>query len=489
MSGGRTRGRAARAFAVAAAALAVLAGSATAPAGARQVRVVIDPAHSGAVVAPRFVGLSFEALDLPQIARDAERGPLVALLSSLGPGVLRFGGLSVDADAAFSSTGSGPPWARTTIVPADFDRLANLTRRTGWRVLLAVGLGHYDPASAAAEVAAAAQRLGPALAGIEIGNEPNAFWVGKLRSSAWTYQQYRGEIEAYRRAIAKAVPRVAIVGPDMAPGPGYALYDWLPGYARDERPPLLTVHYYPLQNCTPPAPTIAGLLDPALERTRDRGLAALAGLGRRYGLPVRLGETNNVACRGREGVSNTFAAALWAVRHQLAAARAGLTGVNFHTLPECTGYSPLCGPTPEDYAQGRLQAMPEWYALLLFSRLVGGRFAHTAMSAHPPTLSVDALRRAGGRGLDVVAVNTGERPVRLALRSRGRAPLRTAALLPLTAPALDATSGVRLAGAAVDGRGRWRPRRVVHRRAGRDGRVRVVVPAVSAVLVRLRGGH
>jgi hypothetical protein len=204
---------------------------------------------------------------------------------------------------------------------------------------------------------------------------------------------------------------------------------------------------------------------------------------------VRLGETNNVACRGREGVSDTFAAALWAVRHMLAAARAGLTGVNFHTLPECTGYSPVCGVTPGDYAQGRLQAMPEWYALLLFRRLEGGRFVRAAVSAHPATLSVDALRRAGGRGVDVVAVNTGGRAVRLALGSRGRAPLRGAALLPLTAPALDATGGVRLAGAVVDGRGRWRPRRVVHRRAGRDGRVRVVVPAASAVLVRLGGGH
>jgi hypothetical protein len=148
----------------------------------------------------------------------------------------------------------------------------------------------------------------------------------------------------------------------------------------------------------------------------------------------------------------------------------------------------VCAATPEDYAQGRLKAMPEWYALLLFRRLEGGRFARTAMSAHPPTLTVDALRRAGGRGMDVVAVNTGDRPVRLALRSRGRAPLRSAALLPLTGPSLDATTGVRLAGGAVSDRGRWRPRAIVHRRAARDGRVRVVVPAVSAVLVRLGGG-
>ena len=65
--------------------------------------------------------------------------------------VLRFGGSSVDAVTAFSATGDPVPWARTTIVPADFDRLAALTRRTGWRVLLAVNLGRHDAASAAAE--------------------------------------------------------------------------------------------------------------------------------------------------------------------------------------------------------------------------------------------------------------------------------------------------------------------------------------------------
>ena len=349
-------------------------------------------------------------------------------------------------------------------------------------MLLAVNLGRHDAASAAAEAGAAAAGLGPDLAAIEIGNEPNAFALSGLRGGRWEYRRYRAEVGSYRRAIAAAAPGVPIAGPDtVAPA-----YPWLAAFARDERPALLTPHYYPLHNCSPSVPpTARALLSRVQARTDARFFAVLAAIGRAYGVPVRLGETNNVGCRGLEGVSNTFASALWAVRYQLAAARAGLTGVTFHTLPECTGYAPLCASTPDDYEQGRLRAMPEWYALLLFSRLQGDRFARAALSPHRRSLTVDALQRPAGRGLDVVAVNAGRHRIRLSIRPRGGRRLRTAALLPLTAPALDASGGVRLAGATVDDRGRWRARRIAHHRVARDGSVRVTVPAASALLVRL----
>jgi hypothetical protein len=445
-----------------------------------RVGVRVDEARLGPAVGPRPIGLSFEAMALPRIAHDAARGPLVGLLRSLGPGVLRFGGSSVDSQTAFSATGEAVPWATTTIVPGDFARLARLTRRTGWRVLLAVNLGHYDPAAAAAEAAAAAAALGPDLAGIEIGNEPDAFSESGTRAHTWGYERYRTEIRAYRRAIAAAAPGVAIAGPDTVQ-PDHL---WLAGFARDERPALLTPHYYPLVNCPPAVPTARALLSRAQARRDAAYMAAFAAIGRAFGVPVRLGESNNIGCRGRDGVSNTFTAALWAVRYQLAAARAGLTGVTFHTLPECTGYSPLCGQTRADYARGRLRAMPEWYGLLLFRHLIGDRFALAAVSPHPRSLTVDALRRPGGRGLDVVAVNAGTHRVRLGIRTRSGRRLRSGALLSLTAPALDASGGVRLAGATVDGRGGWHPRRVAHRRATRDGSLRVTVPAGSALLVR-----
>jgi hypothetical protein len=476
---GRSLGR----FTVAAVALGLMVlGLVAASARASTLRVTVDPARAGAVIAPRAVGLSFEALDLPQIARGADRGTLTALLSSLRPGLLRFGGASVDGETTYSPAGIPDPEAATTIVPADLDRLARLARRTGWRVLLAVDLGRFNPSSAAAEAADAARRLGDDLAGIEIGNEPNAFAIGGVRGADWSYLAYRDQVRAYRRAIAAAAPGVPIVGPDTVTAGDV---DWLRAYAHDERPALLTPHFYPLHRCNGAMPTIADLLGaPVAEGTR-RTFAAIAAVGRAAGITVRLGETNNIGCRGLDGVSNTFAASLWAVRYQLAAARAGLAGATFHTLPECAGYSPICGATRADFEAGLLQAMPEWYALLLFDRLEGDRFVHARVGPHPPSLTVDALERPAGRGLDVVAVNAGARAVRLSIGVRsGSGTLGVGRLLALTAPALDARSGVRFAGAAVRPSGAWAPHRAQRRRPARDGRLRVLVPAASAVLVR-----
>jgi len=76
-------------------------------------------------------------------------------------------------------------------------------------------------------------------------------------------------------------------------------------------------------------------------------MSRFSASGRANGVTVRLGETNNVACAGRVGVSDTFAAALWALRYMLAAARSGIAGVNFHTLPD------NCGTTPPSAHESR----------------------------------------------------------------------------------------------------------------------------------------
>ena len=58
--------------------------------------VSVEAAHPGPPIPQAFLGLSFELSSLSQIARYAESGDLVTLLRSLGPGVLRFGGVSAE---------------------------------------------------------------------------------------------------------------------------------------------------------------------------------------------------------------------------------------------------------------------------------------------------------------------------------------------------------------------------------------------------------
>ncbi|MDQ6810620.1 MAG: hypothetical protein M3Z95_01810, partial [Actinomycetota bacterium] len=198
-------------------ALLVLGGGQGAGPAAVRVAASIDMRHPRRAIPRRFLGLSFEVSSLAQIARYGDRGDLVTLLRSLGPGVLRFGGVSADTRTAWSDALTPrPAWASGVVGVDDLRRLGRLARRSGWRVLLTVGLAHFDPRAAAREVAAAKGALGGWLEGIEVGNEPDAYAQHSLRGEPWTFARYNAEVEAYRRAIAHATPGIPLLGPDVS---------------------------------------------------------------------------------------------------------------------------------------------------------------------------------------------------------------------------------------------------------------------------------
>ena len=133
--------------------------------GAVPVWVRIDMRHPGRPVPPLYLGLSFEISALPQIAAYAYSGDFTNLLRSLGAGVLRFGGISADTRIAWTDSRTPrPAWASGVIDPADLRELRVLAQRSGWHVMLTVGIAHYEPRAAAREVAAARRILGPWLA-------------------------------------------------------------------------------------------------------------------------------------------------------------------------------------------------------------------------------------------------------------------------------------------------------------------------------------
>jgi hypothetical protein len=107
-----------------------------APPGAVPVSVRIEPHPHGRRVPARFLGLSFEVSSLAQVAGFGASGNLVGLLRSLGPGVLRFGGVSADTRVAWSDSATPrPAWTSTVLEAGDMRRLAasRTTRRRGRR--------------------------------------------------------------------------------------------------------------------------------------------------------------------------------------------------------------------------------------------------------------------------------------------------------------------------------------------------------------------
>jgi hypothetical protein len=449
------------------------------------VTVTIDSSTPGAPVPRRFLGLSFEAAALGQLSRYADRGDLVGLLRSLGPGVLRFGGITADENVAWSDASTPrPAWASSAIGPAQLDALGALARRSGWQVLLTVGLAHDEPVAAAREVAAAHRALGANLAAVEIGNEPDSYGNHGFRQLPWIAQGYEEEVSEYREAIAALTPNVPIAGPDVS-GSG-VFPEWGEEEALAQKPTLLTGHHYPLGCAQTPPPTIEALLSPAIREREAQSLATYLSVSDTYRIPFRVDETNSVSCGGVPGISDTFASTLWATAYITQAMAAGAAGINLQGNPtNCVGYTPLCAPDPAALASGSLRAQPDWYALLLTSSLIGERPLPSTIAEGSPNL-VAAAFAGPDHLLKVVLVDdepAGASP--LALRLNVGTGLGVGRVVRLTAPAQNATGGVLLGGRAVAANGSWSSGTPTEGVSAATGTVSLAVAPDSAALVTI----
>jgi hypothetical protein len=468
---------------------------ATVPHG-RAVSVTVTEQPEAARVAPGFMGLSFEATAIPLLATYSHGGNLAGYLRSLGPGVIRIGGVSVDKRVAWTPNGARPPWASVGITPTELAGVAALARESGWRVLLTVNLGRDDPRAAAAEVASARSQLGSVLAGVALGNEPDRFAREGLRRSAWSVGEYLRELDSYRTAIARSAPGVPIAAPDASSG--IPPLPWISA-AAGSRPALLTDHYYPLSSCGGTKPVLSELASPVVREHEDEMLRRLQVIEHANHIPLAVDESGSISCHGQPGVSNSFASALWAVDWAARAMRAGVAGLDFHDLVSEPGaYSPLAfTPGAQTAAGGAplpvpLRPNPDWYALLMTARLAGSIPVKTPVSGDPGLTAAAFLRPvsrgSGGQGarLRVVLVDF-DRPSERPLLVRLHLPqgFGGGSILRLMAPSPASTAHVRLGATEVAPSGAWRPQSPLPRLYRGAGTPSLELPASSAALVTL----
>jgi hypothetical protein len=442
----------------------------------------------GDVFDPGAVGLSTEAFELSSGHLSAEHERLVRLMRMLGPSVLRIGGNSLDL-SWWTSNGEPPPaWASNTVTPVDLATLSGLLDATGWRVLLGVDLGHFEPARAADEARFAKKILGTGLLGIEIGNEPDDFGRKvKLRAPTYSLGEYLQEAEAYRQAL-------SAVGVSVF-GPALGRTEWLTQMGAAARMfSELTLHYYPTSTCADLGSATASqasgteLLLPDVRLQEEETIQALVHAGSIAARPTRVGETNTAACPTSPSAGPVFPSALWALDWSLRAASHGVSGMNFHSdLNECGSHSesPICAFNEQAAHAGDVTAQPEFYGLLAASQLEGGRFipARLTTSDSLPNLTIWATLASNGTvkvAIDNLA--TEGLPQSVAIPASGY----TVTAEALVGPPSKRGSGVTLGRAAITADGLWHPRsRPV---PAVKGSARVIVPAVSAVIVTLRPG-
>ena len=93
------------------------------------------------------------------------------------------------------------------------------------------------------------------------------------------------------------------------------------------------------------------------------------------GLPFRLAETNSCYGGGKQGVSDTFASALWGADLMYQLASGGGMGINFHG-GGYGWYTPIAGTREDGF-----MARPIYYGMLLFAQagsgqLIGSKLDH-----------------------------------------------------------------------------------------------------------------
>jgi len=441
-----------------AASTAVASTTGAAPAATAPQVMTIAETSTGTSLDANSAGLSFEASDLALPAFTS--GNLAAYLKTLGSSVIRIGGNTVD-ETFWTSTGqTAPSWSIATITPADLTALATLAKASGWKVILGVGLDHYNPASAADEAAHAVAALGSSLQAIEIGNEPDLYSQYESNSA-----QYFTDFQAYVSAIEAAAPGVPIEGSDAAGAPTSSFQSaFVTSESKLSKPDIteLTSHYYPLSDCSSgDDPTISQLLGTTVRDDESTIATGAATAAAKLGVPAVVDEGNSVVCEGMVGVSNVFASALWEIDDQLVLARDGVDGDYMHgTILQCNGakplfmyYTPLCAPTAADATSGTLAAQPEYYGLAAVHAIGTGEFLNVT---NPAWATVRGYAVEHTNGTMTVVLDDVQDPT-----SNGSTTLQldlganfvSGERVNLTASSLTATSGITLGGQSVQANG------------------------------------
>jgi hypothetical protein len=315
-----------------------------------------------------------------------------------------------------------------------------------------------------------ARAVGPLLLAFQIGNEPDGFglWSG-VRLKTYDLCAFLDEWRRFHAAIRAAVPDARFAGPDVA-----AETEWIAPFADVAATDLVTLtrHYYADGPASNPAVTLGKLMRSAGQIAPV--LTEMAAIGTAHQLPWRIAETNSVYAGGRPGVSDTLGAALWGAELMFQIAAVGGAGVNFHA-GEDKIYTPI-----SHGRGGGLTARPLYYGMLMFAQ-ASGDLMPARLDSGGAALAAYAVRAADGT-LRLVVINKDARAIPARIEPGRR--FAKGEVWRLTAPALDATVGVRFGGAAVDDYGGWVP---VARESAQfdDGVIVLDMPGASAAVVTL----
>jgi hypothetical protein len=294
-----------------------------------------------------FAGLSYEVQQLADPSFfSAQNGGLVREFKALAStGVLRLGGNTSEFAYRKPKPDSpepehpqvrevvGEPKAQYYAVTVEAVRnLAEFLRATSWNCIYGIGMGTNTPARAAEEAAFVAETLGDRVQYFQIGNEADLFDRHLRDPKTWSSKTYLDEWLTLAHAIEARVPAAKFGMPDVASNASWLteIADQWPSIQPPPHVTTVTHHYYFGGPATNPDVNIPNLLKPAtMQKVQNTANIATAAAGK-MGARVRMTEGNTCYRGGKPGVSDVFAAALWAADYSLLLASNNYSGVNLH---------------------------------------------------------------------------------------------------------------------------------------------------------------
>jgi hypothetical protein len=460
--------------------------------------LTVKRGERGRAIPSGFVGVSMEYPTLTAYAGSDPRAldpVFLALMRNLAPGqrpVLRIGGDSTDWAWWPLAGVTRPAGIRYSLTPRLLAVIRAVATALDARLILGVNLEADSSALASGEAQALIAGVGRrSIEALELGNEPELYgsfnWYRQPDGRGVKGRPRSYDAGAYAKNaanIAQALPRITLAGPSAGAPKWIAHLSQL--LDAGPRVGVVTLHAYPLKHCR--AASTEATIPHLLAASSSSGLAQIlkryVRIAHAHGLPLRIDEMNAVSCGGRSGVSDTFASALWSLDTLFAMARAGVDGVNIHTVPGKV--NDLFGVTG---GNGRWLASvrPEYYGMMMFAQ------------ATPPGSRLVGLSGKRAGGLSAWATLAPDGQIRVVLINKAldqtqavtvRIPATTgpATLERLQAPSAGARSGVTLGGhgfGAETATGRLDPTSAGTTVTPTSHGYRISLPAASAAMLTL----
>jgi len=435
--------------------------------------ISVDPALVIENIPEDYLGFGYET---SAVARPGYFSPadtvLVQLYSTLTThGLIRIGG-NVSDHTRYVADGlaAARPQSETTVINRQsLLDLGGFLRATGWKAIWGLNLGSGTVPEAVEEAQAVSAALGNRLECFQIGNE-----VDLLPRFHGDYEAYHRAYVAYKEAIRAALPSAAFSGPDVAGHP-----DWAVKFAAAEAADLryVTVHYY-RAGAKQPNATLESLLasDPAL----DAKLETIRQASANSSVDYRIVETNSFYGGGKAGVSDRFGSALWGLDYLFHLATKESRGVNLETDINHLGWVSHYSPIFRDEG-GRLIARPTYYAMLAFALAGKGKLIRLTLQKGAINLTAYAtIDPAGVLWLTIINKDL-QRPAIVDVTLPPG--IAGANLFRLSAPSVQSSDEVTLAGSQVTPEGTWTAGPLDEVAVG-GGSAELQVPAASAALLR-----